>query len=114
MHLGPQAVALAVLLNKQYGLSYGKIAQLLQGRFGLQVTRGGLTQAVHRAARQAAPSYAALCATVRGSPVVTADETSWRVATDLQWLWAFHRELQHMAERESAYLRSNCSTHLRV
>ena len=46
-------------------------------------------QAVHRAARQAQPTYAALCATVRGSPVVTADETSWRVAADLQWLWAF-------------------------
>ena len=26
---------------------------------------------------------------VRGSPVVTADETSWRVDADLQWLWAF-------------------------
>ena len=26
---------------------------------------------------------------MRGSPVVTADETSWRVAADLQWLWAF-------------------------
>jgi transposase len=44
---------------------------------------------VHRAARQAQPTYATLCATVRGSPVVTADETSWRVAADLQWLGAF-------------------------
>ena len=26
---------------------------------------------------------------MRGSPVVTADETSWRVDADLQWLWAF-------------------------
>ena len=89
VQLGPQAVALAVILNKQLGLSYGKITHLLQTRFGLTVTRGGVTQAVHRAARQAQPSYAALCATVRGSPVVTADETSWRVAADLQWLWAF-------------------------
>jgi hypothetical protein len=30
-----------------------------------------------------------LCATVRGSPVVTVDETSWRVAAGPQWLWAF-------------------------
>ena len=89
VQLGPQAVALAVILNKQLGLSYGKITQLLHDRFGLCVTRGGVTHAVHRAARQAQPSYAALCATVRGSPVVTADETSWRVAADLQWLWAF-------------------------
>lgn len=89
VQLGPQAVALAVLLNKRCGLPYGKIARLLRDRFGLTITPGGLVHAVHRAARQAQPSYAALCATVRGSPVVTADETSWRVAADLHWLWAF-------------------------
>jgi transposase len=89
VQLGPQAVALAVILNKQLGLSYGKITQLLRDRFGLTVTRGGVTQAIHRAARCAQPSYDTLCAAVRGSPVVTADETSWRVAVDLQWLWTF-------------------------
>jgi len=89
VQLGPQSVALAVLLNKRFGLPYGKIAALLRDRFGLTVTRGGLVHAVHRAARQAQPAYDVLCATVRGSPVVTADETSWRVAADLQWLWAF-------------------------
>jgi transposase len=89
VQLGPHAVALAVILNKQLGLSYGKITQLLGERFGLTVTRGGVTQAIHRAARCAQASYDTLCATVRGSPVVTADETSWRVAADLHWLWAF-------------------------
>ena len=87
--LGPQTVALAVLLNKRFGLPYGKIVALLRDRFGLTVTRGGLVHAVHRAAHQAQPTYETLCATVRGSPVVTADETSWRVAANLQWLWAF-------------------------
>lgn len=87
--LGPQAIAFAVLLNKRFGLPYGKITALLRDRFGLRVTRGGLVQAVHRTARQAQPTYDTLCATVRGSPVVTADETSWRVEADLQWLWAF-------------------------
>lgn len=85
--LGPQAIAFAVLLNKRCGLSYGKIAVLLRERFGLTVTCGGLVQAVHRAARRAQPTYDHLAATVRGSPVVTMDETSWRVAADLQWLW---------------------------
>jgi transposase len=89
VQLGPQAVAFAVLLNKRFGLPYGKIAALLRDRCALRVTRGGLVHAVHRAARQAQPTYGALCATVRGSPVVTADETSWRIAADLQWLWAF-------------------------
>jgi transposase len=88
VHLGPQAIALVVLLNKRCGLSYGKIAALLRDRFRLHVTRGGLVQAVHRAARRAQPTYEHLGATVRGSPVVTMDETSWRVDADLQWLWA--------------------------
>ena len=87
--LGPEAVALAVLLNKRYGLSYGKIAGLLRDRCGLTVTRGGLVHALHRAARQAHPTYAALRATVRGSPVVTVDETSWRVDAGLEWLWVW-------------------------
>lgn len=89
VQLGPQAVAFAVLLNKRFGLPYGKIADLLRDRFGLFITRGGVVQAVQRAARQAQPTDATLCDTVRGSPVVTVDETSWRVDADLQWLWAY-------------------------
>jgi transposase len=85
--LGPQAIAFTVLLNKHCGLSYGRIAALLRDRFGLTVTAGGLVQAVQRAARVAQPTYDHLAATVRGSPVVTMDETSWRVDADLQWLW---------------------------
>ena len=56
--LGPQAVAFAVILNKRFGLPYGKIAALFRDRFGLTVTRGGLVHAVRRAARHAQPSYA--------------------------------------------------------
>jgi transposase len=89
VQLGPQAVAFAVLLNKRSGLAYGKIATLLRDRFGLTITRGGLVHAIHRAARQAQPSYETLRATVRGSPVVTVDETSWRVEAALQWLWTW-------------------------
>jgi len=85
--LGAQAIAFAVILNKQLGLSFGKIATLFRQQYRLTVTRSGLVQAVHRAARQAQPTYAALCQQVRGSPVVTPDETGWKVGGHLQWLW---------------------------
>ena len=88
-HLGPQVIALVVVLNKQLGLSFGKIVTLLQQRYGLTVTRSGLVHAVHRAARQARPTYDAWCAPVRGSPMVSPDETGWKVGGHLQWLWAF-------------------------
>ena len=35
------------------------------------------------------PTYDALCAQVRGSPMVSPDETGWKVGGHLQWLWAF-------------------------
>jgi transposase len=88
-HLGPEAVALIVLLNKQLGLSHGKIAVLLRDWFGLPVAPSGVTHALHRAARQAGPTYDALRDQIRGSPVVSPDETSWKVAGELWWLWAF-------------------------
>jgi transposase len=88
-HLGPQAVALIVLLNKFLGLSHGKIATLLRDWFGLTVRPSAVTHVLHRAARQAAPTYDALRDAIRASPVVSPDETSWKVAGHLQWLWAF-------------------------
>jgi transposase len=85
--LGPEAIAVAVVLNKQLGLSFGKVATLFRQQYGLTVTGSGLVHAVHRAARQAQPTYDTLCDVVRGSPVVTPDETGWKVAGTLQWLW---------------------------
>ena len=44
---------------------------------------------LHRAARAAAPAYTELCEQVRNAPVVTPDETGWRVGGIRHWLWAF-------------------------
>jgi hypothetical protein len=38
--LGPQVIALVVVLNKQLGLSFGKIVTLLQQRYGLTPRTG--------------------------------------------------------------------------
>jgi transposase len=46
-------------------------------------------QAVARAARRAQPTYQALTAGVRASPVVAPDETGWRVGGRRAWRWAF-------------------------
>ena len=89
VHLGPGVVTLVVLLRKHAGMPFEKIATLLRERFGLTVTPGGLVHALHRAARVAAPTYAALCEQIRGSPVVSPDETGWRVGARLHGLWAF-------------------------
>jgi transposase len=87
--LGPRALALATQLNKGLGLPYGKTATVLQQAFGLQVSRGGLCQALARVARKAEPTYHALVEKIRSSPSVTPDETGWRVEGKLWWMWAF-------------------------
>lgn len=87
--LGPRALALATQLNKGLGLPYGKTATVLQQAFGLQVSRGGLCQALARVARKAEPTYHALIEKIRSSPSVTPDETGWRVEGKLWWMWAF-------------------------
>ena len=43
------------------------------------MTPSAVTRALHRAARQAQPTYRALGAAIRGSPVVAPDETGWTV-----------------------------------
>jgi transposase len=88
VQLGPHAIAVTVTLNKQFGVSFGKIATLFQQRLRLTLTRGAIVRALHRTARHAAPTYEALCQTVRGSPMVSPDETGWRVNGCLHWLWA--------------------------
>ena len=86
--LGPGVVALVVELHTHGGMPLAKVADLLQTRFGLHVTPGGLANLLHRAARDARPAYEALREQVRNSPVVTADETGWRVGALGHWLWA--------------------------
>ena len=89
VQLRPEVVALVVRLHTHLGVPLAKVAHLLGTQFGLTVTPGGLAQVLHRTARQAAPTYTALCQQVRESPVVTPDETGWRVGAMRHWLWVF-------------------------
>ena len=89
VQLGPAVVALVVELHTEMGVPLAKVAHLLRTTFGLQVTPGGLAHVLHRAARAAGPAYTELCEQVRNAPVVTPDETGWRVGGERHWLWAF-------------------------
>jgi transposase len=86
VQVGPEALALAALLNKQMGLSLGHTQQALAYGFGLAVSRGGLYRALARLASQAEPTYAGLMQAARHSSVNGMDETGWKVGGRLQWL----------------------------
>lgn len=89
VQIGPRVISLATYLNKVGGLSYGKIAALLEQEAGLKVERSTLCRALARAASKAQPMYQELIETIRASPVVYPDESGWRVGGFSAWLWAF-------------------------
>jgi transposase len=101
VQLGPGVVSLAIYLNKVGGLSYGKIATLLEQMAGLRVARSTLCRAVLRTAAKAEPIYTDLVAALRRSPVVYPDETGWRIGGLSSWLWAFtnRRETVYSIQR---------------
>jgi len=99
--VGPRAKALAADLKHRLGVSYGKVSEVLNDTFGLQVSRGGWPfrpdglsartgcQADQKLARTAEPVYVDLLEAIRQCSVVNADETGWRIGTLAAWLWVF-------------------------
>jgi len=94
VQVGPEALALAAQLNKQLGLSLGHTAAVLRIGYSLSVSRGGLCRALARLAGKAEPTYQALTLALQQSLVIWMDETGWKVAAHLEWLWvAVSRDL---------------------
>ncbi|HUE99183.1 MAG TPA: IS66 family transposase [Anaerolineales bacterium] len=87
--VGPRAKALAADLKHRLGVSYGKVSEVLNDAFGLQVSRSGWCQADQKLARTARPVYEELLEAIRQCSVVNADETGWRIGTLSAWLWVF-------------------------
>ncbi|HEU0067677.1 MAG TPA: IS66 family transposase [Nitrospiraceae bacterium] len=89
VQLGPRALALAALLNKQLGLPMRKTCAVLKQLGGLSVTPGGLSQLLSRVAGKVTAEYGQLRERVQASAAVFVDETSWWVGGPGWWLWVF-------------------------
>jgi transposase len=94
VQIGAGVLALAAYLNKAGGLSYEKIAGLLEQMLGLRVARATLCRGLKRLAHKAEATYDGLIGRIRGSPVVYPDETGWKVGGHSAWLWAFTNRQQ--------------------
>ncbi len=79
VQVGPEALSMAAVLNKELGLSHERTARVLGLGYGLKWSRSGVCRALERLGNLAAPTYQQLQSSLRQSPVVWLDDTGWRV-----------------------------------
>lgn len=89
VQIGPNALAMAVALNKVYGPSWAKVAAFLGKAFSLAVSASALCRAGLRVGERLEPTQTSLERAVAASPIVYPDETGWRCGGHRRWLWAF-------------------------
>ena len=86
---GPQIEALLGYLHERHHVSYERLVEVCRDLFGLQISEGGIDNALRRLAERARPAYEAIGAEVRAGPVIGSDETGARVAGTTAWQWVF-------------------------
>jgi transposase len=84
--IGPDAQALAVQLNKEAGLSNGKVKRFFKAAFNLDMARATPCRVMLRAAERCEPVYKVIVRRVQQSPFIVPDETGWRIGGILAWL----------------------------
>jgi transposase len=87
VQLGPDALALAVMMNKALGMPHADVVAVFRDGFGLSVNRSTICRAVERLARRGDATWHALRDAARDSVVNAIDETGWNVDAQLRWLW---------------------------
>jgi transposase len=84
--VGPDAQAAIVTLNKETGLSHGKVIGCLNTLFGIRLTRGASVHTVLRAAQRCQPAYQEIEQAIHDADRLSADETGWRQGGQPAWL----------------------------
>ena len=87
VQLGPNVQGLILDLRYVGRMSLGCMVNVLGTWFGLEITKGGITQLVDRLRDRTQPSYQQVVEHVRGSGVVGLDETGLRQDGVNGWVW---------------------------
>ncbi|MFN3650371.1 MAG: IS66 family transposase [Armatimonadota bacterium] len=85
--VGPRVQAVAALLSRACRLPRRQVQALLHDLFGVRLSLGTLSALERDTARALAAPYHEVAAAVPQAEVVGVDETSWREAGILHWLW---------------------------
>ena len=86
VQIGPSLIALAATLNKECGMSYGRMARLFGMVFGVTVAPSTLNRALTRLAKVMKPLSEKIGSRVRSGPMLSPDETGWKIGGHKAWL----------------------------
>ena len=87
--VGPRLAAMLVLLSKRYRNSRKLISEFLLVFLGLELSVGTIDQTIREAGRSITPLEDELISDIEKAALVYVDETSWKEAGVLRWLWVF-------------------------
>jgi transposase len=90
--VGSRVEALLGYLHERHHLSYQRLVEVCGELFGLTLSEGAIANALARLAERARPTYEAIAAEVRGSPVQGSDETRARVTGQYRCHWVFQTD----------------------
>jgi len=85
--IGPATKATAMYLRYEIGIPYRKVAEIFKVLFGLSVVPASLVGFDQKGVKQGKELYEDLREKLRASPVVHADETSWRNEGVGHYVW---------------------------
>lgn len=85
--VGPTLSSLIVCLSLRLRQSRRSIQEFLHDWFGVELSTSTLNQCLHEAGRAVEPLEATLVAEVQAAVLAHADETAWKAAGQLLWLW---------------------------
>jgi len=84
--LGADAQGAIVHLNKDGGLSHGKIARFFRDFFGIRLSRAGSCRTMLRASDRCQSVYQGIARSIGRFPWIVPDETGWRIGGWTSWL----------------------------
>ena len=86
---GPGLVALVVYFHTRHMVSFKRLAEIMSGLFGLDISEGAIANMLARAEAQFSAEATRIEVEVRRSAVIASDETSARVLGQSCWQWVF-------------------------
>ena len=87
--VGPRFASMIVLLSKRFRNSRRLIREFLFCFLGIELSVGTIDQTIHEAGRSVAPLEEELIHDLEEAALAYVDETSWKEAGVLKWLWVF-------------------------